>query len=144
MENTKKRGIAVWLMTGILILVIVTLTFIVFPIVGKNTTIAIENDQLQIKSPLYGTTLPLNKIIVDEIVKINLTEDTDYRIVQRTNGMSVPGFISGWVTLENGKKALVYISDETNVALIPTTEDYVILITMNDVDTFKEGLIRKI
>jgi hypothetical protein len=113
-----------------------------FFLAKSNTSITVAHDQLQIKSFIYGKTVPLSDIIGNEIAKVNLQENADYSIVLRTNGTSMPGFKSGWMKLKNGKKALVYITDQTNVALIPTTEDYVIMFSMNDVDALKEAVMR--
>ncbi|MDR2797510.1 MAG: hypothetical protein LBB80_04135 [Treponema sp.] len=51
----------------------------------------------------------------------------------RTNGISFPHFKSGWIKLRNGEKALTFITDKTNVVLIPR-KDYLLLFTMDKID----------
>jgi hypothetical protein len=49
----------------------------------------------------------------------------------------------GWMKLNNGNKAWVYVTDKTNVALIPTNE-YDILISTDDFTGITEALHKTI
>jgi len=122
---------------GIMLIVIIPLIILIFGIINsmKNTTISLSENELIIKSIFYGRKVPLENIIVDEIKKINLEENTEYDISFRTNGISIPGFKSGWMRLKNGKKALSFITDKNNVVLIPV-KDYLLLFSMDNIDEF--------
>jgi hypothetical protein len=68
-----------------------------------------------------------------------LNHDKDYNIKIRTNGIGLPNYHVGWMRLNNGNKALAYLTDKTNVVLIPT-KDYDILISTEDFDGIKDAL----
>ncbi|WP_461248080.1 PH domain-containing protein [Treponema sp. R6D11] len=105
----------------------------------KNPSVIIDNGFLTIKSLFYGKTIAINEINVDGIKQLNLSNDKDYRIKIRTNGIGLPGYYVGWMRLNNGHKALVYIKDKTNVVLIPTN-DYDVLISGGDVTVIKDSI----
>ena len=105
----------------------------------KNTKVIISNDYLTIKSIIYGRNIPFEKINVAGIKKINLLNDHDYNIKHKTNGIGFPNYYAGWMRLNNGDKAFVHLTDKTNVVLIPT-EEYDILLSINDFDKIKEIL----
>ncbi|MDR2798923.1 MAG: PH domain-containing protein [Treponema sp.] len=105
----------------------------------KNTSLTLTENEIIIKSIFYGRKIPLKNILIDGIKQINIEENKEYDISIRTNGISVPYFKSGWMRLENGKKALTFITNKTNVVLIPT-KDYLILFSMDKIDKFIEKI----
>ena len=108
----------------------------------KNTKVIISNDFLTIKSLIYGKNIPLDKINLAGIKKINLVNDHNYDIKYKTNGIGLPNYYAGWMRLNNGGKAFVHLTDKTNVILIPT-EEFDILLSINDFDKIKETLSSK-
>ena len=101
----------------------------------KNSTLSLTDGELRIKSALYGRKIPIENIHINEVRAINLNEDTDYGISLRTNGTRLPNVSIGWMKLKNGQKALAFITDKTNVVLIPTKE-FVVMFSMNNIDEF--------
>jgi hypothetical protein len=101
----------------------------------KNTTLSLTNKEIIIKSIMYGKKIPLENILIDEIKKININIDKDYNFSIRINGISLPNYKSGWMRLNNGKKALVHITDKNNVILIPT-KDYFVLFSLENIEAF--------
>jgi hypothetical protein len=101
----------------------------------KNTTLSLTNKEIIIKSIMYGKKIPLENILINEIKKINMDVDKDYNLSIRTNGIGLPNYKSGWMRLNNGKKALVHITDKNNVILIPT-KDYFVLFSMENIEAF--------
>jgi hypothetical protein len=108
----------------------------------KNTSIIITDKYLAIKSLFYSKTIPLEKINVNGLKQLNLHNDKEYDPKIRVNGIGLPNYYVGWMKLNNGNKSLVYLSDRTNVALIPT-DDYDILFSTDDFDGIKEKLNKK-
>jgi hypothetical protein len=98
---------------------------------SEKPSIEVGNGFLTIKSLFYGKKIPLGEINVDGIKRLNLNTDRDYAIKFRTNGIGLPNYHVGWMSLSNGNKALTYITDKTNVVLIPTNE-YDVLISSNE------------
>jgi len=101
----------------------------------KHTSISIKNNEVIIKTFLYGRTIPISEILINEIRTINLNQNNDYNISIRTNGIGLPNLYLGWMKLKNGKKALVYLTDKENVLLMPT-KDFIILFSMQRTEEF--------
>jgi hypothetical protein len=125
----------------------ILLMFLVLSCIGiiyymKNTTIIITDKSLTIKTLFYGKTIPLDRINAAGVRNFNLLEDREYNIKIRINGIRLSNYSAGWMRLNNGNKALVYLTDKTNVALFPTDE-YDILFSTDDFDRIKEILNKK-
>ena len=101
----------------------------------KNTVLTLTNKELIIKSMIYGRRIPIENILLNEIKTLDLNENPEYHVSRRTNGMSLPNISLGWVRLKNRQKALVFLTDKSNVVLIPT-KDYVILFSMTNAGEF--------
>jgi hypothetical protein len=99
----------------------------------------IGNGVLTVNSLFYGKSIPIGEINVNGIRQLNLNNDKDYNIRIRTNGIGLPNYHVGWMRLNNGNKALAYLTDKTNVVLIPT-KDYDLLISTKDFDGIKGAL----
>ena len=126
------------------IMPIIILLLIAIPLIGivyymNNTKLIITKDFLTIKTLFYGKKIPIRKINVNELRKLNLYNTPEYNIKGKTNGIRMPGYHAGWMNLNNGSKALVHITDKRNVLLIPTDE-YDILFSTNDFDGIKKVL----
>ena len=107
----------------------------------KNTGISVGDGFLTVNSLFYGGKIPLGDINLDGVKSLNLREerDKDYKVTLRTNGIGLPGYLVGWMRLRNGRKALVYITDRTSVALIPTA-NFDVLVSTNDFDGLRNAL----
>jgi|GEM_PF-1126233 len=105
----------------------------------KNSTLSLTDREVIIKSALYGRKIPIENIAVDEIKTINLYENPEFDISIRTNGTRLPNVSLGWMRLKNSQKALVFITDKTNVVMIPT-KDFIVLFSMNNAGEFKEKI----
>jgi hypothetical protein len=101
----------------------------------KNTSISIKDGEVIINSFLYGRKILINNILTNEIKTINLKQDEEYRISAKTNGISLPNYKSGWMRLKNGKRALVFLTNEEKVLLMPT-KDFIILFSMEKAEEF--------
>jgi hypothetical protein len=105
----------------------------------SHTNILIKNREVIINSFPYGRKIPVEHILADEVRAINLNENKEYDISIRTNGIGLPNFHSGWMRLNNGQKALVFITNKDNVLLMPV-KDYVVLFSMDKIDEFVNGI----
>lgn len=106
---------------------------------SKNTNISINNNDVVINSFMYGRKIPIENVLVNEIKAINLSENKEFAVSYKTNGINVPKLTSGWVKLKNGKKALVFITDQEKVLLMPT-KDYIVLFSMENISEFIKKL----
>ena len=131
---TQPKGFSGSLPLFILILALTGLTAgIIFTM--KNSSISIKGDEIIIKTLFYGRKIPVSDVLLNEIQNINLTQNTEYNISIRINGIGLPNFYSGWMRLKNGKKALVCLTNRENVLLIPVN-DYVVLFSMEKSEEF--------
>jgi hypothetical protein len=117
-------------------LVLVTVLVLVVAFIGiiyfqEKPSVYIGNGFLTIKSLFYGKSISVEEIDVNGIRRLDLNNDRDYNIKIRTNGIGLPNYHVGWMKLNNGNKALVYLTDKTSVVLIPTN-DYDVLISTDD------------
>ncbi|MCL2180081.1 MAG: PH domain-containing protein [Treponema sp.] len=101
----------------------------------KNTSISINEKDIVIKSFLYGRKIPINDVLLNEVQTINLKQNNDFNVSIRTNGIGLPNFLSGWMRLNKGQKALAFLTDKENVLLMPT-KDFILLFSMEKTEEF--------
>ena len=74
---------------------------------------------------------PRKEVSIEAVVT-DLNTDTDHQPKWRTMGTGLPGYAAGWFKLRNGTKGLLYVTDRTHVARIPTTEGYIVMLSVSD------------
>jgi hypothetical protein len=95
---------------------------------------------LVLRGDLYGRTIPRGELVGDDVRVVDLAREQGLAPVRRTRGTAIPGYRSGWFRLADGRKALLYVTDETHVVYVPTTAGYVLLLSAADAD----GLAREL
>ncbi|MBK8036898.1 MAG: hypothetical protein IPK22_07135 [Verrucomicrobiaceae bacterium] len=98
----------------------------------QHVRFTVSHEGLRLQGDLYGRLIPLQSLKLDEAVVTNLNTDTDHQPTRRTMGTGLPGYAAGWFTLRNGAKALLYVTDRTRVARLPTTEGYSVMLSVTD------------
>jgi hypothetical protein len=58
----------------------------------------------------------------------------------RTNGIGLPNYQAGWFNLAGGQKALLFITDWSRSVIVPTDEDFVVLVSPDDPNAFLAAL----
>ncbi len=106
----------------------------------NNVSFEITSEALRIRSPLYGRLIPLSAIIKDRVEILDLVKDDSRRPSLRTNGMGLPGYAAGWFRLRNKEKALLFLTANSNVVYIPTSEGYSLLLSVKDAEEFSKEL----
>jgi len=123
-----------------IILIIILIGLIIgFIFSMKHTNILLKNNEVEIKTFLYGRKIPIDDILINEVQIINLNQNSEYNVSIRTNGIGLPNFHLGWMKLKNGKKALVFLTNRENVLLMPT-KDFVVLFSMQRTEEFIKKL----
>jgi hypothetical protein len=119
---------------GIISLVLVGLLFLMGWLAWsmQHAQFSVSSDGLRLQGDLWGRTIPLKSLKLDEAVVTNLNTDTAHQPTRRTLGTGLPGYAAGWFKLRNGMKGLLYVTDRTRVARIPTTEGYIVMLSVND------------
>lgn len=95
---------------------------------------------LVVRGGFYGRTIPLNEIDASGVRAVNLDHESELRPVRRRNGTSLPGLRSGWFTLGNGRKALVFLTDGRRVVYAPGLGDFDLLLSAVDPDAMVRAL----
>lgn len=109
----------------------------------RHATFTVSHEGLRLQGDLYGRLIPLKSLKLDEAVVTNLNTDEDHQPKWRTMGTGLPGYAAGWFKLRNGTKALLYVTDRTRVARIPTTEGYTVMLSVADPTALIEALSRQ-
>jgi hypothetical protein len=128
---------------ALLLVLLAVAAFIGIVYSNNKPSVIVDNGFLTVKSLFYGKNISIEEINVDGIKQLNLNDNWDYNIKIRTNGIGLPNCYLGWMQLNNGKKALVYLTDRTDVTLIPTN-GYDVLINSVDFNGIKEMLQKTI
>jgi hypothetical protein len=109
---------------------------------GMKATFNLTENGLVIRPGIYGRTVKKEKLLTAEARVIDLNYDRNYRPQWRTNGAGLPGYAAGHFVLKNGESALLFVTDNSSVVYIPTTEKSVILLSVRDAANMVEALKR--
>jgi len=80
---------------------------------------------------------------VAEARLVDLGRDSGLRPRSRRLGTGLPGYAAGWFRLNNGERALVYLTRPTPVLYVPTTLGYSLLLSPQDPESLLAALRRK-
>ncbi len=129
---------------GIICLLLVGLLFLMGWLAWsmQHAQFTVSKDGLRLQGDLWGRTIPLKSLKLDEAVVTNLNIDRDHQPKWRTMGTGLPGYAAGWFKLRNGTKALVYVTDRTHVARIPTTDGYTVMLSVAEPRALIDALKR--
>lgn len=87
-----------------------------------------DRDGLEIATTFYRRRFALAGLDLQAARVVDLGERPEYRPMLRTNGLSIPGFRSGWYRLRNGNRALVATADGQRLLWIPTVAGHDLLL----------------
>ncbi len=122
--------------------VFVVLLFVVTFRGSRGATFEVSSEGLRIRGDLWGRTIPLKSLDLANAQVLDLEKSPDYRTTWKTCGSNYPGYKSGWFHLKKGGKALVYLTDETKVAYIPTHEGYSLMLSTSNPQRLIDALKR--
>lgn len=142
--STSGAYIFIWVFSVVIVLILVGLIglFAFFGYQSKNATFAVSDEGLRIGPGIYGRFIPKEDIRTAEVRAINMNTESAYKPKWRANGAGLPGFSVGWFKLQNNEKALLFVTDRTNVVYIPTTDNYSVLLSVKDAPGFVAALQR--
>jgi len=95
---------------------------------------------LRLRGAVYGRMIPATSLDAGGARLIDFRVEPDLRPRWRTNGIGLPGYLAGWVTLRSGEKALTFMSDRSHVVYIPTREGYAVLLSVCEPEQFLSRL----
>ncbi len=109
---------------------------------SQRSSFEVNDTGLVLHGDLYGRAIPRAEIAGGEVRVVNLEHAHELRPVRRTRGTAVPGYRAGWFRLADGRKALLYVTDESRVVYVPTKTGYVVLLSAADPDGLAAALRR--
>jgi hypothetical protein len=117
-------------------------------VLDLNVAVVLEENTVRVDggsfNPRYQgestDALPLSALRVSEARVLRDRHDGNYGTSARTNGLGLPGLLSGWFRLQNGQTAFVYLVQAPKTVLIPTTENYVFLFDVRRPHDFLRAL----
>jgi hypothetical protein len=123
------------------VLVLVVMGAVTYSLVSgaRTSTFEVSEAGLRLRGDFYGRMIPRSQLRVDGVARIDINSGA-YRPTARTMGTAFPGYRAGWFRVRNGRKALLYVTDPSNVVLVPTTGDYDVLLSVTDPERFVERL----
>jgi hypothetical protein len=130
-----------WMALGLAILMIaLAALFIYLAMATRNVSFEVSGEKLKITGDLYGRAIPISTLKLEEMRAMNLKHEHEYRPRWRTNGVGMPGYLSGWFKLRNGNKALLFVTDQSRVVYIPTLNGYTLIVSTQRPDAFMDAL----
>lgn len=107
-----------------------------------HSTVTIEGDMLRVNVPIYGRAIALASVDADKAEVVDMNQNSKYKLGIRTNGLGVPGYGLGWFRRSGGGRIYAVITDKSSVVYLPTTEDYAMLLSIEEPDALLEALGR--
>lgn len=96
---------------------------------SQNASFVLSDAGLDFRGDVYGKHLGWGELLVDSARIVDLAHEPALRPRSRRIGTAMPGYNSGWYTLQNGEKALLYVSARDRVIYLPTTKGYSVLLS---------------
>lgn len=124
---TKAGWVAVGVVGFSLVLVVVVLLFTLRG--SQGATFEVSSEGLRLRGEFWGRTIPLNSLDLANALVLDLTRSPDFRPTWKTCGSQWPGYKAGWFHIKKGGKALIYLTDMTKVAYIPTHKGYSVMVS---------------
>lgn len=122
----------------ICITIMLLLTLVLIFIFGR-TFVSLKGIKAEINGKgikingMYGRFIPKENLKISDSKIVNL-KDSKYQQFTpsfRLNGTALPGLYLGWYRIKSKQKALVFVTDMTNVLIIPT-DKYLLYLSTNE------------
>lgn len=101
----------------------------------------ITETRLVIDQGLSEKNFPLDMLDRNKARTVDLMAEPEFGPWYKTMGTGMPGFNTGWFVLRDEREAYLFLTDTSRPAvLIPTTENYVLLLSVENAGAFLEKL----
>jgi len=120
----------IYLMVPVILLLIAAFVILTLTVVGsQRATFTVTQASLVLRGDLYSRTLPLERLTPGAGRIVDLRAEPDLSPRRRTAGTGLPGYQAGWFRLQNGEKALLYLTRRERALYIPTRDGYSLLLS---------------
>jgi hypothetical protein len=107
---------------------------------SRHASFEISPGGLAIHGGLYGRLIPAADLDAQHARATDLTAGSAHALSWRTNGVGFPGYASGWFQLQDGERALAFVTDKHRVVYIPTRKGYSVLLSVADPEAMVRAL----
>jgi hypothetical protein len=134
----REPALEFWIVGILLVAVVLLAGYTAYSM--HNLRVEIGSREMRLRGDLYGRTIPTDKLQLEKARIVDLRNEPELQPVLRTNGIGLPGYQVGWFRLKNGETALLYVTDESTVTYLPTTEHDVLLLSVENAEAFLQAL----
>ena len=132
-----------WIALPIALLVVASFGGLVYSLSSARTArFEVSPDGLRLRGDFYGRLIPARALRLDSARAVDLSSERTLAPRFRTIGTALSGYRAGWFRLRDGQRALLYVTDPTHVAYIPTADGYAVLVSVADPAALIESLRR--
>jgi hypothetical protein len=89
---------------------------------------------LTIRGSIYGRTVPTAQIRLDGTRRLTTNDTPGIYPKWRTNGTGARDYSAGWFKLNDGRKALLFVTDWSRTIVVPTTAGYDMVLSPEEPD----------
>jgi len=107
---------------------------------GGRIRFTVLGDTLRIQGLLRDRKIARKDLRRENIRRVNLDYEQEFKPSWRTWGIGLPGCKAGWFRLKSKEKALLFLTDRQKAVYIPTTRKYCLLLSPNQPDEFVRAL----
>ncbi|MBM3493899.1 MAG: hypothetical protein FJX72_06200 [Armatimonadetes bacterium] len=108
---------------------------------SRNASVEVSAEGVRVRGAMYGRTIPLQRLQPEGATTIQVATG-DHRLVTRTNGAGLPGYLAGWFRAADGEKVLAFVTDKRRVAYLPTNDGYALMVSTPDPEALIEAVQR--
>ncbi|MFO0889701.1 MAG: PH domain-containing protein [Isosphaeraceae bacterium] len=108
----------------------------------RMVSLEASNQGIRVHGDVYARTIPREDLKLAEARPLDCGAEPGYTPSSRTNGIGLPSYQSGWFRLANGSRALLFMTDWKRAVLIPTTQDFNLVVSPADPPGFLAALAR--
>ena len=130
-----------WFITAICVLLALVFFALAFTAyAARHSRVEVDGDSIKLVGDFWGREIPLSRLKVEDARVVNLYRDPEFAPKRRSLGTGLPGYASGWFRLNNGDKALLYLTDRKRVVYVPTTDGYCLLLSVAEPQQLLEAI----
>jgi hypothetical protein len=132
-----------WFALPAVLLGLAAIGAVIFSLSASHTArFEVSTEGLRLRGDFYGRLIPASDLRLKSARAVNLRTDVGLAPVVRTRGTAIGGYQAGWFRLQDGERALLYVTDQTHVAYVPTADGFAVLLSVADPDAFLASLRR--
>jgi hypothetical protein len=133
---------ALWVVPAIVVLVLALVGLLLGRslVASRSAHFVVSPDGLQLRGDWYGRTVPWTELRGQDARRVEFAAEPGLVPRRRTMGTGLPGYQAGWFRLQNGERALLFLTDRQRAVYVPTTAGYSLLVSPADPDAFLAAL----